>query len=154
MFRQPEGCFLNIEEPDIIEEALAKWGQPEDIDIIACSDGEQILGIGDQGAGAILISVAKLVIYTLCAGIHPNRVLPVSLDVGTDNHELLTDDLYLGLRRPRIRGEEYDAFIERFIKACQEKYPRAYIHFEDFGLHNARRILDKYAPQITSSAAP
>lgn len=135
---------MNIEEPDIIEKALSKFGSADDIDIIACSDGEQILGIGDQGAGAILISVAKLVIYTLCAGIHPNRVLPVGLDVGTDNHELLNDDLYLGLKRPRIRGEEYDNFIDKFVQACQKLYPRAYIHFEDFGVHNARRILDKY----------
>ncbi len=148
LFRQPEGCYLNIEEPEKIEHVLSKWGPPEDIDIIACSDGEQILGIGDQGVGAILISVAKLVIYTLCAGIHPNRVLPVGLDVGTDNHELLNDDLYLGLRRPRVRGEKYDKFIDTFIQACRKKYPRAYIHFEDFGLQSARKILDRYAPQI------
>ena len=148
LFRKPEGCFLNITRPDSIEDSLDRWGSPEDIDIIACSDGEQILGIGDQGVGGILISIAKLVIYTLCAGIHPNRVLPVVLDVGTDNHELLNDDLYLGLKRPRVRGEEYDAFIDRFIHTCRKRYPKAYIHFEDFGLSNARRILDKYTPQI------
>ena len=148
LFRRPEGCFLNISEPDRIEEALDRYGPAEYIDIIACSDGEQILGIGDQGAGAILISIAKLVLYTLCAGIHPNRVLPVGLDVGTDNQELLTDDLYLGVHRPRVRGEEYDAFIDRFVQACQKRYPKAYIHFEDFGLQNARRILDKYTAQI------
>jgi len=84
----------------------------------------------------------------VCAGIHPNRVLPVVLDVGTDNHELLNDDLYLGLRRPRIRGAEYDAFIDRYIQACRKRFPKAYIHFEDFGLRNARRILDKYTGQI------
>ncbi len=84
----------------------------------------------------------------MCAGIHPNRVLPVVLDVGTDNHELLNDDLYLGLRRPRIRGAEYDAFIDRYIQACRKRFPKAYIHFEDFGLRNARRILDKYTGQI------
>lgn len=127
---------------------MAKWGPSEDIDVIACSDGEQILGIGDQGVGAILISVAKLVIYTLCAGIHPNRVLPVGLDVGTDNPQLLNDDLYLGLRRQRVRGEEYDAFIDRFVQACRKRYPKAYIHFEDFGVHNARRTLDKYSPHF------
>lgn len=75
-------------------------------------------------------------------------MLPVGLDVGTDNHELLNNELYLGLRRPRIRGEEYDEFIEKFVQACRTRYPNAYIHFEDFGLHNARRILDKYAPHI------
>lgn len=147
-FRRPEGCFLTISDPDNIETALDKWGPSEDVDIIACSDGEQILGIGDQGVGGILISIAKLVIYTLCAGIHPSRTLPVVLDVGTDNRELLNDDLYLGLQRPRVRGEEYDAFIDRFISACRKRYPKAYIHFEDFGLPNARRILDKYTPQV------
>lgn len=147
-FRRPEGCFLTISDSDGIEAALDKWGPSEDVDIIACSDGEQILGIGDQGVGGILISIAKLVIYTLCAGIHPSRTLPVVLDVGTDNHELLNDDLYLGLQRPRIRGEEYDAFIDRFVQACRKRYPKGYIHFEDFGLPNARRILDKYTPEI------
>lgn len=148
LFRRSEGCYLNIESPDEIEKALDRWGAPDDIDIIACSDGEQILGIGDQGAGAILISIAKLVIYTLCAGIHPNRVLGVGLDVGTDNEDLLNDELYLGLHRPRVRGQEYDAFIDKFVAACKKRYPKAYIHFEDFGIGNARRILDKYTPQI------
>ncbi|KAK5122998.1 hypothetical protein LTR85_003564 [Meristemomyces frigidus] len=147
-FRRPEGCFLNISDPDGIEAALDKWGPSEDVDIIACSDGEQILGIGDQGVGGILISIAKLVIYTLCAGIHPARTLPVVLDVGTDNPHHLNDHLYLGLQRPRVRGEEYDAFIDRFVHACRKRYPKAYIHFEDFGLPNARRILDKYTPEI------
>ena len=95
-----------------------------------------------------MISIAKLVLYTLCAGVHPNRVLPVGLDVGTDNHALLNDSLYLGLQRPRVRGEEYDNFIDRFVKACRKRYPGAYIHFEDFGLQNARRILDKYTTEV------
>ncbi|KAK4554241.1 NAD-dependent malic enzyme, mitochondrial [Recurvomyces mirabilis] len=148
LFRKPEGCFLSIDKPDEVEAALDRWGPSEDIDIIACSDGEQILGIGDQGVGGILIAVAKLVIYSLCAGIHPNRTLPIVLDVGTDSHELLNDPLYLGVKRPRVRGKQYDAFVDRFIHACRERYPKAYIHFEDFGLPNARRILDKYTPQI------
>ena len=112
------------------------------------SDGEEILGIGDQGVGAVLISTAKLVLTTVCAGVHPGRVLPVVLDCGTDNHELLSDELYMGLRRPRVRDETYDAFVDRFVTAAQKQYPRAYIHFEDFGLGNARRILDKYRPKI------
>ncbi|TKA76527.1 hypothetical protein B0A55_05675 [Friedmanniomyces simplex] len=149
VFRRPEGVFLDIEDPDEIEASLDRSGAREDdVDIIVCSDGEQILGIGDQGVGGILISVAKLVIYTLCAGIHPSRTLPVVLDVGTDNHDLLNDDLYLGLQRPRVRGEEYDAFVDRFIQAARKRYPKAYIHFEDFGLPNARRILDKYTPEM------
>ncbi|KAL6704706.1 NAD-dependent malic enzyme, mitochondrial [Coniothyrium glycines] len=148
LFRKPEGCFLNIDDADRVEADIDQWGHPEDIDLIVVSDGQQILGIGDQGVGAILISVAKLVIYTLCAGIHPSRTLPVVLDCGTDNKDLLEDDLYLGLRKQRVYGGRYDNFIEKFVSACRKRYPKAYIHFEDFGLNNARRILDKYTPQI------
>lgn len=147
-FRRPEGCFLTITDSDSIESSLEHWGPSDEVDVIAVSDGEQILGIGDQGVGGILISIAKLVIYTLCAGIHPSRTLPVVLDVGTDNDDLLKDDLYLGLQRPRMRGEEYDAFVDRFVQACHTRLPRAYIHFEDFGLPNARRLLDRYTPQL------
>ncbi|KAJ5983024.1 hypothetical protein N7481_005123 [Penicillium waksmanii] len=150
LFRKPEGCFLNIKDQNMIEKSLANFGNEEDIDYIVVSDGEEILGIGDQGVGAILISVAKLVITTLCAGIHPARQLPVVLDCGTDtqNEELLNDDLYLGLRQHRARGKEYDDFVERFVKSARKRFPKAYIHFEDFGLHNARRILDRYQSQI------
>ncbi|KZF24517.1 hypothetical protein L228DRAFT_218969, partial [Xylona heveae TC161] len=148
LFRRPDGCFLNIEDQDRVEGDLAQWGDPEDIDYIVVTDGEQILGIGDQGVGGILISVAKLVITTLCAGIHPSRSLPVVLDCGTDNEELLNDELYLGLRQKRVRGKKYDAFVDKFVQSAQKLYPRAYIHFEDFGLPNARRILDKYSSQI------
>ncbi|CAI7662591.1 unnamed protein product [Penicillium manginii] len=148
LFRKPEGCFLNIKDQGMIEQSLANFGNEEDIDYIVVSDGEEILGIGDQGVGAILISVAKLVITTLCAGINPARQLPVVLDCGTDNEELLNDELYLGLRQHRARGEEYDDFVERFVKSARKRFPKAYIHFEDFGLPNARRILDRYQSQI------
>ncbi|KAL9068902.1 MAG: hypothetical protein Q9161_005874 [Pseudevernia consocians] len=148
VFRKPEGCFLNIYDQDRVEDNLAQWGDPEDIDYIVVTDGEEILGIGDQGVGGILISVAKLVLTTLCAGIHPSRTLPVVLDCGTDNHQLLNDDLYLGLRRPRVRGKEYDEFVDKFVQSVGKLYPGAYLHFEDFGLTNARRILDKYRPEV------
>lgn len=148
LFRRPEGCFLNINHPDRIEEQLSGFGKPEDVDIIVVSDGEQILGIGDQGVGGILISVAKLVLYTLCGGLHPARGLPVGLDCGTDNEELLSDELYLGNRHPRVRGERYNDFVDRFVAAAKKRYPKAYIHFEDFGLNNARRILDEYTEKI------
>lgn len=85
-----------------------------------------------------MISVAKLVLTTVCAGIHPNRTLPVVLDCGTDNEGLLNDDLYLGLRQKRVRGDKYDRFVDEFVKACRRLYPRAYIHFEDFGLDNGK----------------
>ena len=148
IFRRPEGCFLNILDQDRIQKSLAKWGRPEDIEYIVVTDGEEILGIGDQGVGGILISVAKLVLTTLCAGIHPSRTLPVVLDCGTDNKQLLDDELYLGIRKPRARGEAYDHFVNRFVQTAHKLYPRAYIHFEDFGLANARRILSRYRPKI------
>lgn len=165
LFRRSEGCFLNIDDIDRVEDNMAIWGEPDDIDVIVVSDGEQvsrsypenaaltddmdkILGIGDQGVGAILISVAKLVIYTLCAGINPARTLPVVLDCGTNNEDFLKDDRYLGLRKPRVRGEEYNKFVDTFVRAARKSYPKSYIHFEDFGLPTARRILDKYTPRI------
>lgn len=146
LFRKPDGCFLNIDDLDEVESRMAKFGKPEDIDYIVVSDGEEILGIGDQGIGGILISIAKLVLTTVCAGIHPNRTLPVVLDTGTNNEKLLNDELYLGLKKSRVRGEKYDEFVEAFVKAARKHYPKAYIHFEDFALPNARRLLDKYRP--------
>ncbi|PGG97196.1 malate dehydrogenase (oxaloacetate-decarboxylating) [Blastomyces parvus] len=149
IFRRPEGCFLNIRDQNRIDECLANFGgSGEEIDYIVVTDGEEILGIGDQGEGGILISVAKLVITTLCAGIHPTRQLPVVLDCGTNNEKLLNDELYLGLRQQRARGQEYDDFVDKFVKAARKRYPNAFIHFEDFGLQNAKRILDRYRPHI------
>ena len=148
LFRRPEGCFLTIEDQDRIEEDLAKWGTADDVDYIVVTDGEEILGIGDQGVGGILISVAKLAITTLCAGIHPDRTLPVVLDCGTNNQQLLDDDLYLGVRRPRLRGEEYDKFVNKFVQAVMNRFPKAYLHFEDFGLTNASSILDRCRSRI------
>ena len=148
LFRKPEGCFLNIHDKDGVENNLAQWGSADDVDYIVVTDGEEILGIGDQGVGGILISVAKLVLTTLCAGIHPSRTLPVVLDCGTDNEDLLKDDLYLGIPERRTRGKEYDDFVDTFVQSAHKLYPRAYIHFEDFGLPNARRLLDKYRPTL------
>ncbi|KXX76801.1 NAD-dependent malic enzyme, mitochondrial [Madurella mycetomatis] len=148
LFRRPEGVFLNIHDIDRVRHDLSLWGTADDIDYIVVTDGEEILGIGDQGCGGILISIAKLVLMTICGGIHPNRVLPVVLDCGTDNESLLNDPLYLGLRQKRVRGEQYDKFVETFVKSARELYPKAYIHFEDFGIQNARRILDKWRPEI------
>lgn len=139
---------MNVNEPQNIEKDIGQWGSAEDIDLILVSDGEQILGIGDQGVGGILISIAKLVIYTLCSGIHPHRTLPVVLDCGTNNKDLLEDDLYLGNRHERVRGEKYDKFVDTFIQSARKQYPNAYIHFEDFGLPNARRLLDRYTPDF------
>ncbi|KAK9385466.1 malate dehydrogenase [Lipomyces mesembrius] len=148
LFRRPEGCFLDINHPEYIERSLAEWGTEEDIDYIIVSDGEEILGIGDQGVGAIGISSAKAVLMTLCAGVHPSRCIPVALDVGTDNERLLKDELYLGNRHNRVRGERYDKFVDDFVQCVKKLYPRAVLHFEDFGLLNARRLLETYRPQL------
>ncbi|KAK4129819.1 hypothetical protein N657DRAFT_677388 [Parathielavia appendiculata] len=148
IFRRPEGLFLNIYDIDRVHHDLSLWGTAEDIDYIVVTDGEEILGIGDQGCGGILISIAKLVLMTICAGIHPNRVLPVVLDCGTDNETLLNDALYLGVKEKRVRGQKYDELVTTFIKSARELFPKAYIHFEDFGVQNAQRLLDKWRPEI------
>ena len=100
--------------------------------------------ITDQGVGGITISTSKAALYTLGAGINPNRILPVVLDVGTDNHALFSDPLYMGWKRTRLRGKNYDQFIEKFIRQCRELFPNAVIHFEDFGMTNAHRFMEKY----------
>jgi malate dehydrogenase (oxaloacetate-decarboxylating) len=132
-----------------MEKAFATLGlSAGDVDLIVCSDAEEILGIGDWGVGGIEISVGTLAVYTAAAGIDPRRVLPVSLDVGTDNEGLLNDPLYLGNRHARVRGKAYDDFIARYLNIASSLYPNALLHFEDFGASNARRILlanrDKY----------
>ena len=113
-----------------------------------CAAGEEILGIGDQGVGGIGISTAKLVLMTLCGGLHPNRTLPVVLDCGTDNKELLDDELYLGNRHGRVRGKRYDDFVDTFVKAVKKLFPKAMLHFEDFGVTNARKLLERYRPEL------
>ncbi|OBA20839.1 Aminoacid dehydrogenase-like protein [Metschnikowia bicuspidata var. bicuspidata NRRL YB-4993] len=149
-FRKPEGCFLDITQPETIDERLAAFGEAKDIDYIVVSDGEGILGIGDQGVGGVNISSAKLGLMTLCAGIHPGRTLPVILDVGTNNKELQEDELYMGNKFPRVRGEEYWSFVDKFIKAVRERFPSAVVHYEDFGVTSARTMLHKYREFIPS----
>ena len=112
------------------------------------TDSEGILGIGDQGVGGIEISIGKLAVYTAAAGIHPSRVLPVVLDMGTDNLNLLNDEMYLGERHARVRDERYDQLIDAYVTACQKLFPNAMLHWEDFGASNARRILNRYADQV------
>ncbi|MFJ5534576.1 NAD-dependent malic enzyme [Streptomyces sp. NPDC093261] len=144
-YRRPRGAFLSVDRPDDIEKAFATFQLgPEDVDLIVCTDAEQILGIGDWGVGGIQIAVGKLAVYTAAAGIDPRRVIPVSLDVGTDRKSLLNDPLYVGNRHPRVRGADYDAFIETYLRTASSMFPNALLHFEDFGPGNARRILEKY----------
>jgi len=144
-YRRPRGIYLSIDRPNDIQAAFGTLGLgPGDVDLIVCSDAEEILGIGDWGVGGIQISVGKLAVYTAAAGVDPRRVIPVSLDVGTDNEGLLNDPLYLGNRHARVRGAAYDAFIEKYLETASSLFPGALLHFEDFGAGNARRILLAY----------
>ena len=133
-FRRPRGVYLSVDHPEEVETALRNTGLgAEDVDLLVATDSEGILGIGDQGVGGIEISVGKLAVYTAAAGIHPSRVLPVVLDVGTDNLSLLNDEMYLGERHARIRDERYDQLIDAYVTACQKLFPHAMLHWEDFG---------------------
>ncbi|HTX93433.1 MAG TPA: NAD-dependent malic enzyme [Mycobacterium sp.] len=144
-YRGQRGLFLSIDEPEEIGDAFRTFGLgPDDIDLIVCTDAEAILGIGDWGVGGIQIAVGKLALYTAGGGIDPRRCIAVSLDVGTDNEQLLQDPFYLGNRHARRRGEEYDEFIKRYIETAHQMFPHAILHFEDFGSLNARKILQQY----------
>ena len=144
-YQRPRGIFLSIDKPDDVAKAFRTLDLgPDDVDLIVCTDAEEILGIGDWGVGGIEISVGKLAVYTAAAGVDPRKVIPVSLDVGTDNEGLLNDPLYLGNRHSRVRGTQYDAFIERYLDVASSLFPNALLHFEDFGPSNARRILVEY----------
>ncbi|MGO8948369.1 MAG: NAD-dependent malic enzyme [Ktedonobacterales bacterium] len=148
-YRRPRGVYLSIDDPDAIEMSLRDFGAgPDDIDLIVATDAEEILGIGDWGVGGIDISVGKLAVYTAAAGIHPARVIPVMLDVGTNREGLLNDPSYLGNRHSRVRGERYDAFIDTYVKTASKLFPNALLHWEDFGVSNGRRILQKYRDQV------
>jgi malate dehydrogenase (oxaloacetate-decarboxylating) len=148
-FRRNRGVYLSVDHPEDVEEALRNSGLgANDVDLLVATDSEGILGIGDQGVGGIEISIGKLAVYTAAAGIHPSRALPVVLDVGTDNLNLLNDEMYLGERHPRVRGERYDRLIDAYVTACQKLFPHAMLHWEDFGAANARRILNTYADQV------
>ena len=147
-YRRPRGLYLSVDRPDDMDKAFASLGLgPDDVDLIVCSDAEEILGIGDWGVAGSMISVGKLAVYTAAAGIDPRRVIPVSLDVGTNNEGLLNDPLYLGNRHARVRGADYDAFIKKYLQTASARFPNALLHFEDFGADNARRILLTYRDQ-------
>ena len=148
-FSRPRGVFLSIDQPDAMEESFRNFGLgPEEVDLVVVTDSEGILGIGDQGIGGIQIAIGKLSVYTAAAGIHPRRAIPVVLDVGTDNLGLLSSEMYLGERHARVRGEQYDEFLDRFVHVVKEMYPNAMLHWEDFGTTNAHRLLTKYREEI------
>jgi malate dehydrogenase (oxaloacetate-decarboxylating) len=146
-YRGQRGLYLSIDSPDEIAESFETLGLgTDDVDLIVCTDAEAILGIGDWGVGGIQIAVGKLALYTAGGGIDPRRTIAVSLDVGTDNEQLLNDPFYVGNRHARRRGADYDAFIQKYVETAHRLFPHAMLHFEDFGPGNARAILDTYSP--------
>ncbi|WP_341315365.1 NAD-dependent malic enzyme [Paraburkholderia sp. IMGN_8] len=147
IWHKPRGVFISYPNMHRIREILSD-ARFDRVRIIVVSDGERILGLGDQGAGGMGISIGKLSLYTACAGIHPDETLPVLLDVGTNNQERLNDPLYVGWQHERIRGDEYDAFIEEFVAAVSERWPDVLLHWEDFAGSNAARLLERYRDRL------
>ena len=146
---QPRGLYISFEDQDRIELILNNRSNP-DIRLIVVSDGEGVLGIGDQGAGAMAIPVAKLMVYTAFGGIDPNVTLPIMLDVGTNNKTLLNDPMYLGWRHERISGKDYDVFINKFVAAVKKLFPQVFLHWKDFGSYNSYNNLACYRYEICS----
>ena len=147
IYRRPRGLFLAYPERGSLGEALGNVAAPR-VEVIVVTDGERILGLGDQGAGGLGIPIGKLSLYTACGGIHPATTLPIVLDVGTNNRERLDDPLYVGWRHERIAGDEYDAFIDAFVAAVSRKFPGVLLQWEDFAQTHAGPILDRYRDRL------
>lgn len=147
MFRGPRGLYISYPYRDEIASLLDN-APAESVEVIVVTDGERILGLGDLGVGGMGIPVGKLSLYTLCAGIHPRTTLPILLDAGTDNRTLLDDPLYLGWRHERVRGEQYDEFIDAFVTAVKHRFPNVLLQWEDFAKNNAARLLERYRDQL------
>ena len=147
VFRKPRGLFLSIPHQDLIPRILAH-PRYDHINAIVVSDGERILGLGDQGAGGMGIPIGKLSLYTACAGLHPGTTLPVLLDVGTDNGDHLRDPLYIGWQHERVRGVAYDDLVSTFVEAVRKRWPHVLLHWEDFAIGNANRLLARYRDSL------
>jgi malate dehydrogenase (oxaloacetate-decarboxylating) len=147
IYRRPRGVYLAYPHADKIDTILAD-PRFNNVKVIVVSDGERILGLGDQGAGGMGIPIGKLALYSACAGIHPTETLPILLDTGTNNIELLHDPLYIGWHHERIRGKEYDNFIEQFVISVKKRFPHVLLQWEDFAQINANPILERYRDQL------
>lgn len=147
IFRYPRGLFISYQHAGHVRDVIERAPNKE-VDVIVVTDGERILGIGDQGINGMGIPIGKLALYTACAGIDPAKTLPVVLDVGTNREEYLNDPLYLGLRKPRSRGPEYRALVDEFITEARRRWPNVLIQFEDFGNQNAFKLLADYQEKI------
>ncbi len=147
LFRKPRGLFLSLPHKRRLRQILAN-PRFDRVEAIVLTDGERILGLGDQGAGGMGIPIGKLALYTACGGLHPATTLPVMLDVGTDNQERLSDPLYLGWRHERVRGREYDDFVEAVIGAIAQRWPHVLLQWEDFAKSNASRLLARYRDRL------
>lgn len=151
LFMKPQDAgFLSIDHPEDIEKSLRNASEGKDIKLIVVTDAEAILGIGDWGVNGVAIAIGKLMVYTAAAGINPNKVLPLVLDVGTDNKQLLNNPLYLGNRHERVRGKKYHEFVDKFVETAERLFPNLYLHWEDFGRPNAAAILERYQNKITT----
>lgn len=149
IYRRHRGLFISYKDRDRIDEMLHN-ATKRNIKVIVVTDGERILGLGDLGIGGMGIPIGKLALYSACGGISPAYTLPITLDVGTNNQELIDDPMYMGAKHPRITGQEYDDFVEAFLSTVAKRWPNALIQFEDFAGHNANRLLDRYRDRMCS----